>query len=374
MIERHTNLPANIIAFCQYLRQHDFLVGTDEQHDSLQALSQNQAFSSPNLFKQCLQSTMCKSEKDLTIFSSLFNTYWEELKTAVDSKVNDELEQKMVPRQQQAPTVAELKNWLYGNRSSDLVETALYSADGQLANHQPILTNEDELQSIFALVNKIVKRISSKRTRRFITSHKKDKIDIRSSIRKNIYTNQELVNLVHKTKKKNLNVLILCDVSRSMELYSRFFIQFMYAFKQLMKSAEVFVFGTELHHITEELDQNSLAKSLDLILKKVNDWSGGTKIGKSLDSFVDSYGQKYLTKKTVCFILSDGWDTGEPELISQSMEHIHKKSMRVIWLNPLMQDANWKPEVQGMLNAMPHIDLLLPFYNLDSIKRLVRSL
>ncbi len=374
MIKRHNNLPANIVSFCQYLRKHDFTVGTNEQYDALQALSQNLAFSSPTLFKQCLQSTMCKSEKELSLFSTLFNTFWTELKRAVDSKITEEPEQKMVPKKQSAPTIAALRNWLHGSRNQESFETALYSPDGIKSAAQPLLTDEDELYTIFAIVNRIVKRIASKRTRRFVSSRHKDKIDIRSTIRKNIYANQDLLSLVHKTKKKNLKVVILCDVSRSMELYSRFFIQFMYAFKQLMQNSEVFVFGTELHQVTEELDHKSLDKSLALMLKKVNDWSGGTQIGKSLHSFVDEYAQKYLSKRTVCFILSDGWDTGSPELITQAMEMIQKRSMKVIWLNPLMENNEWKPEVQGMMNAMPFIDLLLPFYNLDSMKRLAKSL
>lgn len=374
MIQRHTDIPSHIIAFCQYLRRHHFTVATIEERDSLLALSKHQAFTSPQQFKICLQTIFCKSQKDLIRFSAHFDHYWKELSKAVNNKVKDDLEQKPAPKKKQGPRIAQLKNWLYRTEDTQTIETALYSNEYSNSSTVKMNTDEQELQAIFDVVHKIVKRIATRRTRRFVQTHKRTKIDLRKSIRKNIFSSDELLNLSYRAKKKNLKVLILCDVSRSMEMYSRFFIQFMFAFKTLMQNSEIFVFGTKLHHITSELEHDNIDQSLHAIFQKVDDWSGGTRIGESLESFIEDYGQKLLTQKTVCFILSDGWDTGEADVIERSMDHIHKKSMKVIWLNPLMKDQDWKPEVIGMKKAMPYVDLLLPFHNIESMKSLINAL
>lgn len=374
MITRHTNLPSHVISFCRYLRQNDFTVGTNEQTNALNILGQHQAFSSPLQFKQCLQAIMCKSQKDLQLFSNLFDTYWKELATAVDGKINDKVRKQRKAKQKKAGNISQLKNWLFRTDTTESFETALYSADAITGQQSPMNVDEDELAEILKTVERLVKRIANRRTRRYVSSKQKNKIDIRKSIRRNILSNGDLLNLLHKSKKKNLRVVILCDVSRSMDLYSRFFIQFLYAFKSLMEQAEIFVFGTSLHRITDQIDEKDLEKSLHTIFKQVTDWSGGTKIGKSLQCFVDDYGHRYLSGRTLCFIISDGWDTGNISQISESMEQIHKRSMKTIWLNPLMENANWKPEVSAMKAAMPFIDLLLPFYNLESMKDLAKAL
>lgn len=374
MTSRHTDLPSHIISFCQFLRTHQFNVATNEQQDCLTALSSHQSFTSPLQFKMCLQTIFCKSQKDQVKFSKLFDHYWKELSKAVNNKVKDELEQKPVPKKKQPPSIAQLKNWLFRTDHSEIFETARYSEDAANSQGQKINSDEEELQEIFESVAKMVKRIASRRTRRFVNTHQKDKIDLRKSIRNNVFSSEELLRLSYKAKKKNLKVLILCDVSRSMEMYSRFFIQFMFAFKNLMQQSEIFVFGTKLHQITTELEHEDIDKSLHSVLQKVDDWSGGTRIGESFQSFVDDHGQRLLTQRTVCFILSDGWDTGEPELIEQSMEYIHKKSMKVIWLNPLMKQSDWQAEVMGMKKALPYIDLLLPFHNIESMKYLIKAL
>jgi len=374
LIQRHTDIPSHIISFCQYLRQQNFDVATSEQRDCLLALSRHQAFSSPGQFKMCLQTIICKSQQDLSNFSLFFDRYWKELSKSVDNKTKNEFKQKQVAKKKQPQSIVQLKKWLFRNKESETFETALYSNHTSDSSTIKMNIDEEELQEIIAVVAKIVKRIAIRRTRRYIHTHRKIKIDLRRSIRKNIFSSDELLDLSHKTKKNNLRVLILCDVSRSMEMYSRFFIQFMYAFKSLMKSSEIFVFGTKLHQITTELEHNDINKSLDYILQKVDDWSGGTRIGESLDSLVEDYAHSLLTQRTVCFILSDGWDTGKSELIEKSMDTIHKKCMKVIWLNPLMMHKNWKPEVIGMKTAMPFIDLLLPFHNIDSMKSLIKTL
>ena len=166
-------------------------------------------------------------------------------------------------------------------------------------------------------------------------------------------------------------MVILCDVSHSMDLYSSFFIQFIYAFQSVYKRIETFVFSTHLQRITQELRSKPFREAMQDLSQHTQGWSGGTKIGESLQTFVEDYGFQMLDKQTIVLILSDGWDTGEVELVESSMENIKKKSRKVLWLNPLMGNPNFKPEVEGMKAALPYIDTLASVHNLDSLRRLV---
>lgn len=379
MIKRQTSLSGNIVAFCRNLRAFGFSIGPQEEQDSLLAIQLLGSFQDPESMQLSLQTTLCKTEKQLKIFPKLYERYWKELERAVDSKLEDKEDREKnnttANHGKKAPSIQVIKNWLYGNKNEDETNMAAYSAI-EVSGHSTFPGFEDrEMKEVFQLVRKLVKKIANRRSRRFSSTHKKNQIDLKKTIRKNILRNGELIEVLYKAKKKqDLKVVLLCDVSKSMELYSRFLIQFMYAFQNLFPKIQAFVFSTSLYHISEELNHYSIDESLQKVLEKVNTWSGGTKIGSALEKFNQDYSHKYLNSKTLVIMLSDGWDTGEAELMGSEMKKIHRKAMKVIWLNPLAGSSDWKPEVVGMKAAMPYIDALLPFYNIESLKAMVKDL
>ena len=159
-----------------------------------------------------------------------------------------------------------------------------------------------------------------------------------------------------------------------MDIYSLFLIQFIYAFQSVYKRIETFVFGTTLHQITDILRDEELSNALDCLSDKVKDWSGGTKIGASLEQFVSNYGIKLVASLTVVLIISDGWDTGEVDLLANNMNYLHKNSRYVLWLNPLKGSPGFQPNTRGMQAAMPYIDFFTSAHNLISLRNLVRQL
>lgn len=177
-----------------------------------------------------------------------------------------------------------------------------------------------------------------------------------------------------KPKRNRTKLVVLCDVSKSMDLYAKFLLQFMYAFHQVYSRVETFAFSTSLQQITRLLKQNDFTTAINLLSNQSNSWSGGTRIGESLDSFLKEYSSQLLDKRTIVIILSDGWDTGNTLLLEQSMEAIHKQSKKVIWLNPLAGFATYRPDVAGMQAAMPYVDVFASAHNLDSIRKLGRWL
>ena len=125
---------------------------------------------------------------------------------------------------------------------------------------------------------------------------------------------------------------------------------------------------------TELLDNYAFDKAYDMISDRVPHWSGGTTIGSCLKDFSDNFGYSMLDKKTIVLILSDGWDTGEPEVMKEAMKKIYKQTKKVIWLNPLAGSENFAPEVMGMKTALPYIDVLASAHSLDSLKQAMRRL
>ena len=378
VIQRQTSLSANTVVFCRYLRENGFNIGPSEERDALIALDVLAPYREPADLQLCLQSALCRSPQQLKSFPVLYKKYWRELEQAVDSKTKEVPEEKQTPttsKTKRPPTLQSIKNWLYGNEEDETTETATYSTLDVFGKTEYPAFDERELQKIFFLVKKLVRKIANRRSRRFHYSKKTAQLDLKKTLRQNVVRNGELLELIYRRKKKdNLRVVLLCDVSRSMELYSRFFIQFLFAFQNLFPKIKTFVFSTSLHPVSNELTSRSLDASLKKIIEKVNNWSGGTKIGASLKGFNENYAHKCLTSKTLTIILSDGWDTGGVELVEENMRYIQRRSMKVLWLNPLAGSSEWTPEVQGMKAALPFVDALLPFHNVESLQKIIADL
>jgi uncharacterized protein with von Willebrand factor type A (vWA) domain len=181
--------------------------------------------------------------------------------------------------------------------------------------------------------------------------------------------------LFYRTKKKRLKrLVILADVSGSMDRYARFVMPFIMGLKGIGSRAEVYVFSTSLTAVSPILRKFNVDKVLEVIANEVPDWSGGTRIGESLQQFVERYGHRHLNKRTVILIMSDGWDLGARKLLIKGMEAISGKVHCVIWLNPLAGDAAYKPVCGGMQAALPYVDHFLPAESLGSLKRVGKTL
>lgn len=372
MITRQTTLSKNIVHFCRFLRQKGFAVSIDEEFLSLQAL-QLIDYSNNQVFHLALKASLCHTKSQLDEFDSLFHAYWKELDKAVDAKTKEDTKTKTAL--QQRASYKAINKWLQGSGNNETEDTATYSIQENLLKKDFSTVPEDEVDELMQTIKSIAKRLAAKTNRRFEFSYKADMPDLRKTLRKNLRRGGELIDIVHRKPKRNrIKLVLLCDVSRSMELYSAFLIQFMYAFQQVYRRMETFVFSTSLKRITAVLKQKNFGEAMQLLSNENNGWSGGTRIGESLDAFVSEYGKKLIDSKTIVIILSDGWDTGNIELIKSNMEFIHSKSKKLIWLNPLAGFEDYKPHVSAMKAALPFIDVFAPVHNVESLKKLGRWL
>ncbi len=373
MMKRQTSLSGNIVQFCRFLRQKGFALGTEEEATALNALELID-YSSRDTFALMLKSVCCSNRAQQNQFDALFHEYWKELNTAVDSKIKTSQQPFLKPRTRDA-SFKSLKSWLTGNRTDEIEETASYSIHENLSQQDFSAVPPDELDELMRSIKALSKRLAAQVNRRYTKSGNHNLPDLRRTLRKNMRYGGELLEIAFKKPRRNrTKLVILCDVSKSMDLYSAFLLQFIFAFQQVYKRMETFAFSTSLQCITGLLKQQDFKEAMAILGQQHKNWSGGTRIGESLHHFVTAYAPRILDKHTIVIILSDGWDTGNIELLEQSMETIHARSKKLIWLNPLAGFDLYQPGAAGMQAAIPYIDVFAPVHNADSLRKLYQWL
>jgi uncharacterized protein with von Willebrand factor type A (vWA) domain len=164
-------------------------------------------------------------------------------------------------------------------------------------------------------------------------------------------------------------LLVLLDVSGSMDRHSRLLLELAYAVGQRTRRIEVFAFSTAVSRITRELSAPSFGEALERISRSVDHWSGGTRIGESLDQVIRGY-PHLLDRYTTVFLLSDGWETGDPGGLALALRRMRRRVHRVVWLNPLLETADFQPLARGLAAALPHVDHFVPAGDVHDLRRL----
>jgi uncharacterized protein len=380
MLTRHLSLSANITAFCRFIRTRGFQVSATEEADALAALA-IVPFDSSWEMHNVLRAILVKNVQQYKAFTENYNYYWSQLAKATDSKITESLEKKQKSQKSREKTplqaVEALQNWLNNrhNESEEVGEVAAYDAVQVLSHKDFSALVPDEFDETAAIIRLIARTLANQVSRRNHPSNQHGRLDLRRIIRKNMQFGGELL---YRTYQKPLisrvQLVLICDVSKSMELYSRFFVQFMYAFQNIYKSIETFVFSTSLYRITAVLKERDFDKALEEAAAAAPGWSSGTQIGASLQQFWETFGERKIKPNDIVLIISDGWDTGDGEKIGTYLENIQQKSGKVIWLNPLAGNPTYKPETAGMAAAMPYIDVFLPAHNAESLKNILPHL
>ncbi len=230
----------------------------------------------------------------------------------------------------------------------------------------------DQLDEVARVTVLIARRLARRMSRRRRPVRRGGVVDLRRSIRANVMKG-ELVELRRRERRRRkVRLVLLCDVSGSMDLYSRFLLQFLYALQNVFGRVETFTFATRLTRVTEHLRGLSYKRALRQ-LTEVRDWSGGTRIGDSLREFNRGWGH-LLSRQTIVILLSDGWDTGEPEELAAEMLALKRKAGRLIWLNPLLGNPSYEPLTRGMAAALPLVDHFAAAHNLASLRDLAGHL
>ncbi len=233
----------------------------------------------------------------------------------------------------------------------------------------------EEVQQAKALLKTLVWRISPRRTRRYRPGRDQRHPDFRRLLRRNLRHGGELVELAFREPKfKPRPLVVLCDISGSMERYSRMLLHFVHTLTNGLDRVEAFVFGTRLTRITRQLRRKDIDEALAEVVRVVDDWSGGTRIGDAIKAFNYKWARRVLGQGAVVLIISDGWDRGDVSLLAREMARLQRSCHRLIWLNPLAGMRGFEPLARGLQAALPFVDDFLPAHNIESLEGLGKLL
>ena len=226
----------------------------------------------------------------------------------------------------------------------------------------------DEVQEAKRLMAEMRWHLGIRPTRRKRPSRRGSYPDMRRIVRRNLKYGAELLELTwRETKYKPRPLVIICDISGSMSLYSRLLLHFIHTISNGLLNVEAFVFGTRLTRITRQLKKRDVDDAVRDVSKNVQDWSGGTRIGDALHFFNQKWARRVLGRGAVVLVISDGWDRGDASVLEVEMDRLQHSCHRLIWLNPLLGSPEYRPLTIGMKTALPYIDNFLPAHNLDSL-------
>jgi uncharacterized protein with von Willebrand factor type A (vWA) domain len=335
-------------------------------------------------FYAAARTTLVSNHNDLEAFDQIFTAFWdsnepEHLAVPNLDQDSDVVEDENAPAatvQQQKEEMIEQESDEDDDRESEEEFSELsYSPDEVLMRRDLGSLSDEEVQQARRIIKELVDVIANYQSRRYKPDNKKKKLDLRRMMRSNVLTDDLGVFFKYRARRRKKNKLaLLCDVSGSMENYSRFLIQFIYALRAEIPDTEVAVFSTRVSVITEMLKAKTVEESLSRVSEKVQDWAGGTNLGASLREFNDCYAESMLHSRSVVIILSDGWDRGDAYLMREELEHLQRRAHKIIWLNPLLGSEGYQPLCRGMQTALPYLDFFLPAHNLASLAGLAKTL
>jgi uncharacterized protein with von Willebrand factor type A (vWA) domain len=251
---------------------------------------------------------------------------------------------------------------------------AAVSSEERLGSKNFAECTEDELALLQALVAQLPFLPPMRRARRQRRHPAGDRLDVRATLRASHKTSGDPVHRVHKrSTRRTRRVVLIADVSGSMEPYARVYLHLMRGAVQALGS-EAFVFATRLTRLTRQLHHTNPDVAYRRAAAAAPDWSGGTRIGNALKAFIDEHGRRGLARGSVIVVVSDGWELGDPQLVGQMMEQLSRLAFHIIWVNPRKAAGGYKPLVGGMAAALPYVDTFVSGHSLRALEDVLTAI
>ena len=381
------------VRFARYLRQQGLPISPAQTLDFVHSLAWIDV-ADRHTVRDASRTIFVRRQEEIAPFEAAFERFW----------TNAVLD----PREKRS-SLADLRHeslWtLDVVETADLAEppedalnrTLAYTAVERLRQRDFGALTVDESAAIQAAMFILTKRLPVRRSRRLRLARRGRQLDLRSTLRASLRTGGDPLHLARRTRYvKPRPLVIICDVSGSMERYARILLQFAYALANSSsgnsRKVEAFVFSTRLTRVTSFLHSHPVRHSgqpdqsgrtrqsqpgqhaLDAAVTAAHDWGGGTRIGECLRAFHARWAPRVLGHGAIVLLVSDGCDRGDIPLLRSQLARLQRRSHRLIWLNPWLGQEGYQPSVRGMQAALPYIDRLLPIHNLASLEQLVATL
>jgi uncharacterized protein with von Willebrand factor type A (vWA) domain len=374
------NLTGHVIEFCRLLRERELVVTPGRAMDAARALELVD-INDRVAFHTALRANLTISVDEYTAFDAAYVEYWHGLLGGPEAKAAVPDLRPTIEGPERPPEALFLPLPVDLQGISGEGDSRLPGGDHS-ASEADILTHKDfrEYEALDVLrARKLIRELSpalaTVPSRRVQPATTGGRIDIRRSVRLARRSGGEVVRLARQRRRlQKLRVVALCDVSGSMDIYSRYLLEFLHALQSESAGVHTFVFSTRLHDVSHVLRRKRLEDVLAGLASVVETWSGGTTIGQCIGEFNMRYGARLLSPRTVVIVVSDGWERGDPERLAREMAMLKRRAYRVIWLNPLRGREGYEPLARGMAAALPHVDHFLAANSIQALARLKRTL
>ena len=355
---------AGVVSFARALRAAGARTTPGRAADALRGLGEVDA-SRPDDVYWTLRATLVSRHEDVELFDRLFRDWFEQqtegatgISPAAGALAGRRADPGAEGPQSDAPAALE-------------EEMVGWSREEVLRRKDFATMTEEELVEVRTLMGRILAERPRRRTRRLRPHARGSQLDLRRVARSALAAGGDPFEPAYRRRvSAPRKLVLLCDVSGSMEPYARALLLFMHAAVGSGPGVEVFAFGTRLSRLTPAVVVRDPARALAAVAERVSDWSGGTRIGESLRSFNAEWGRRTQVRGAVVVIASDGWERDDTALVGREMARLARTAYAVVWVNPLKGHPGYQPLAGGMRAALPHIDRFLPGTNLADLEAL----
>ena len=380
MVSRNRNnqghLIRNMVLFSRLLRRSGVDVISANVIDLLQAI-QYLDIRCRQDFKNAARTILVKKHRHSSLFDELFDLFWtidrsDPLSADLGSilqKFQHSEESNVINMDQQGEEIDPGEDSELEDIERNKILT--YSYKEILRNKDFSELTPSELVEIKRLMEQMDWKLAQRLTRRRIVGSAKIYLDLRRTLRDSLRQGGHPVSLRWRRRKlKRRPLVVLCDISGSMESYTRLLLRFIYVVSNGLDKVEVFTFGTRLTRVTHHLRNRHIDRALNETTQAIKDWGGGTRIGEILKTFNYVSARQFLSQGAIALIISDGWDCGDIPLLEKEIARLQRSCQRLIWLNPLLGSPRYEPLTRGIQAVLPYVDDFLPVHNLASIEYL----
>jgi uncharacterized protein with von Willebrand factor type A (vWA) domain len=371
-----------LAGFASTLRDNGFKVGLAETRDAL-AILQSPAGARRSSLKPALRALFAATRSDWERFDEVFDAYWSGTGMRRKATLSGQpagsaaplrrLGQAAAPSPHGLPDHVERRAHADGDDAADPGgrREGASRAENLATTDIRHVADPDEIAKVHALAARLARTMRARLVRRQQARRRGQRLDIRRTIHRSVSKGGTPLDLVWRRRKvKPLRLVVLLDASGSMNLYTAFFVRFLHGVVDAFREAEAFVFHTRLAHVSPSLRDRDVTRAVERLALMAQGIGGGTRIGDSLATFNRWHARRVINSRTAVIIVSDGYDTGEPERLAAEMARLRRRCRRIIWLNPLIGWRDFRPEARGMRAALPHVDLFAPAHNLESLAAL----
>ena len=357
---RHT------FGLCQAARDAGLVVTHVRQIDVFRALKSIE-WRNVDDYRLALRTNLASGRADEILFERVFNAYW-----TVDA--TDEGGDYILARSELIRGSLDAGRSFEAHRDMLTAEES-FAGDDVIRNANLTTRWDPDASPLDQVIRELAKRFATRPSRRRRQSRHGRRIDLRRSVRRNVRHGLDLLELSRtQPKVRKTRLVMLCDVSGSMDVFNPFLLQLMFGLQQALRNSRTFVFSTRVSEITTMLRRRSVADTLTEISKTVHHWSGGTDIGAALAMLNRTLLREGTARSTVLIVISDGYDNGAIEKIARELDMVKRRIRTLVWINPMYGASTFTVRAAGMRTAMPYIDHFLPAFNADALHVLVKAL